>query len=82
MRGRQLPFIAQDNIDIYQVLHCGDVKALIAKNGRGFYKSEIPKDKGYCKRWFVERISSRLKELFGLAKQINILKNSTDFVGS
>lgn len=29
----------------YAGLHYEDVKALIAKNGRGFYKSEIPKDK-------------------------------------
>ncbi|MGC9098992.1 MAG: transposase [Candidatus Micrarchaeia archaeon] len=41
---------------------------VIATNGRGFYKSKPPKDPEYGKRWAIERIFSRLKEMFGLAK--------------
>ncbi|MEM3744710.1 MAG: transposase [Candidatus Micrarchaeaceae archaeon] len=59
---------AYDATDVYQELHYDNVKAVIAINGRGFYRSKIPKDKDYGKRWAVERIFSRLKELFGLAK--------------
>ncbi len=56
---------AYDATDIYQELHYDNVKAVIAVNGRGFYKSKIPKDPEYGKRWSVERIFSRLKEVFG-----------------
>lgn len=59
---------AYDSTDIYQELHSDNVKPLIAINGRGFYKSEIPKDPEYGKRWAVERLFSRLKEVFGLSK--------------
>ena len=59
---------AYDTTDIYQELHYDGVKPLIAINGRGFYKSSIPKDPEYGKRWAVERVFSRLKEVFGLAK--------------
>ncbi|MEM0094993.1 MAG: transposase, partial [Candidatus Micrarchaeaceae archaeon] len=59
---------AYDATDVYQELHYDNVKAVIAANGRGFYKSKAPKDKDYGKRWSIERIFSRLKELFGLAK--------------
>ena len=31
-------------------------------------KSEAPKDPDYGKRWAIERIFSRLKEVFGMAK--------------
>ncbi|MEM0095005.1 MAG: transposase [Candidatus Micrarchaeaceae archaeon] len=59
---------AYDATDIYQELHYDNVKAVIAVNGRGFYKPKKPKDKDHGKRWSIERIFSRLKELFGLAK--------------
>lgn len=59
---------AYDATDIYQELHYDNVKPLIAINGRGFYKSKIPRDPEYGKRWSVERIFSRLKEVFGLSK--------------
>ncbi|MEM3202547.1 MAG: hypothetical protein QXY21_02680, partial [Candidatus Micrarchaeaceae archaeon] len=59
---------AYDATDVYQVLHCDNVKAVIAANDIGFYKSKRPKGKDYGKRWSIERIFSRLKGLFGLAK--------------
>ncbi|MGC8496249.1 MAG: transposase, partial [Candidatus Micrarchaeia archaeon] len=59
---------AYDSTDIYQELHYDNVKPVIATNGRGFYKSKKPKDPEYGKRWAVERIFSRLKEIFGLAR--------------
>lgn len=59
---------AYDSTDIYEELHYDGVKPLIAINGRGFYKSRIPKDPEYGKRWSVERIFSRLKEVLGLSK--------------
>jgi len=59
---------AYDATDIYQELHYDNVKPVIAINGRGFYKSSIPKDPEYGRRWAVERVFSRLKEVFGLAK--------------
>ncbi len=57
-----------DATDIYQELHYDNVKPVIAINGRGFYKSSVPKDPEYGKRWAVERVFSRLKEVFGLSK--------------
>jgi transposase len=39
---------------------------VIASNRRGKFKSSVPKDKNYGKRWAVERFFSRLKETFGL----------------
>ncbi|MGC8670115.1 MAG: transposase, partial [Candidatus Micrarchaeia archaeon] len=59
---------AYDSTDIYQELHYDNVKPVIAINGRGFYKSKLPKDSSYGKRWAIERIFSRLKEVFGLAR--------------
>ncbi|MCL4389383.1 transposase [Candidatus Marsarchaeota archaeon] len=59
---------AFDSTDIYQELHYDRVKPLIAINGRGFYKSRVPMDPDYGKRWSVERVFSRLKEVFGMAK--------------
>ncbi len=59
---------AYDSTDIYQELHYDSVKPVIATNGRGFYKSKTPKDPEYGKRWAIERIFSRLNEMFGLAK--------------
>ncbi len=57
-----------DSTDIYRKLYRDNVKPLIAINGRGFYKSTIPKDPEYGRRWAVERMFSRLKEVFGLSK--------------
>ena len=57
-----------DSTDIYQELHHDNVKPVIAINGRGFYKSSVPKDHEYGKRWAVERMFSRLKKVFGLSK--------------
>jgi len=59
---------AYDSTDIYQKLRQDNVKPVIAINGRGFYKSKIPKDSEYGKRWAIERVFSRLKEVFGLSK--------------
>ena len=39
-----------DATDIYQELHYDSVKQVIAINGRGFYKSSVPKDPEYGKR--------------------------------
>jgi len=60
--------VRYDATGIYQELHYDNVKLVIAINGRGFYKSSIPKDPEYGKRWAIERLFSRLKEVFGLAK--------------
>ncbi|OJI07274.1 MAG: hypothetical protein BK997_03380 [Candidatus Micrarchaeum sp. ARMAN-1] len=57
-----------DSTDIHEELHYDSAKPVIAINGRGFYKSSIPKDPEYGKRWAVERVFSRLKEVFGLSK--------------
>ncbi len=57
-----------DSTDLYQELRHDNVKPVIAINGRGFYKSSVPKDSEYGKRWAVERVFSRLKEVFGLSK--------------
>ncbi|OJT94529.1 MAG: hypothetical protein JJ59_00160 [Candidatus Micrarchaeum sp. AZ1] len=57
-----------DSTDIYEELHHDNVKPVIAINGRGFYKSSIPKDFEYGKRWSIKRVFSRLKEVFGLSK--------------
>ena len=54
--------------DMYEELHYDNVKPVIAINGRGFYKSSIPKDPEYGKRLVVERIFSCLKEVFELSK--------------
>jgi len=59
---------AYDATDIYKELHYDGIKPIIATNGRRFRKSSVPKDKDYGKRWAVERLFSRLKEVFGLAK--------------
>jgi len=59
---------AYDATDIYKELYYDGIKPIIATNGRRFRKSSVPKDKDYGKRWAVERLFSRLKEVFGLAK--------------
>jgi len=59
---------ASDSSKIRQTLRHDNVIPLIALNGRRFRKSEEPKDKDYKKRWSIERIFARLKEMFGLAR--------------
>ena len=59
---------AYDSTDIREYLHYHGIKDVIAINGRGHRKSEVPKDPEYGKRWAIERIFSRLKGMFGLAK--------------
>ena len=59
---------AMDATDVRKELHDNSIKDLIAINGRRWRKSEVPKDPDYGKRWNIEHIFSRLKEVFGLAK--------------
>jgi hypothetical protein len=59
---------ALDSSDIRRELRYYSISDVIAINGRGWRKSETPKDPDYGKRWSVERFFSRLKEVFGLAK--------------
>jgi len=59
---------AFDSTDVRAQLHYENVKDVIAINGRKWRKSETPKDPDYGKRWSIERIFSRLKEVFGLSK--------------
>ena len=54
-----------DSTEIYQAL-LRDMKPVIAKNGRGHYPSETPKDQDYKKRSAIERINSRSKVELGL----------------
>jgi len=42
------------------------MKPVIARNGRGKFASETPKDRDYGKRWAIERLNSRCKEELGL----------------
>ena len=55
---------AYDATEIYQAL-C-QIIAVIAKNGRGHYESETPKDPDFRKRGAIERVNSRGKEGLGL----------------
>ncbi len=59
---------ALDSFDVRQELRDNCITPVIAWNGRRFGKSEVPKDKEYGKRWAIERIFSRLKEMFGLSR--------------
>jgi hypothetical protein len=59
---------AFDATHIYKELHENEMKAIISVNGRGHRKSEVPKDPEYWRRGAIERIFSRLKGVFGLAK--------------
>ncbi len=52
----------------YRMSDHDNVKPLIAINGRGFYKSAVPKNPEYGKRSAVERMFSRLKEVFEVSK--------------
>jgi IS5 family transposase len=59
---------AYDSTDIRGYLHYHGIKDVIAINGRKYRKSETPKDPEYGRRWAIERIFSRLKEVLGLSK--------------
>ncbi len=59
---------AYDSTDIKMELRNSNAAQVISTSSRGHFKSEVPKDKDYEKRWAIERIFSRLKEVFGLAK--------------
>jgi hypothetical protein len=45
-----------DSTDIHEELHYDSVKSVIAINGRGFYRSSIPKDHEYGRRLAIESI--------------------------
>lgn len=53
---------------IRQRLRDDDVIPVIPESGNRYRKTRQPKDPDYAKRWAVERIFSRLKEVFGLEK--------------
>lgn len=55
---------AYDSLEIRKALH--GIEALIARNGRGKFASEKPKDNDYRKRTAIERLNSRCKEELGL----------------
>ncbi len=57
-----------DSTDIKEQLRECGITPVISRNGRRWRKSESPKDPEYGKRWAIERIFSRLKEVFGMAK--------------
>ncbi|MGC8629274.1 MAG: hypothetical protein ACP5T4_03660, partial [Candidatus Micrarchaeia archaeon] len=59
---------AYDSTDIYQELHYDNVKPVIAINGRGFYKSKLPKDRDYGKRWAIEKDIFKDEGSVGFAK--------------
>ena len=59
---------AYDSTDIKEQLRECGITPAISRNGRRWSKSENPKDPEYGKRWTIERIFSRLKEVFGMAK--------------
>lgn len=59
---------AYDSTDITETLRKNGIAPLTAINGRGFYKSRIPKDPEYGRRWAIEHIFSRLKEMLGLKR--------------
>jgi transposase len=66
--AKYLADAAYDSTDIREELHYNNIKDVIAINGRRDRKSSLPKDPEYGKRWSIERIFSRLKEVFGLAR--------------
>ena len=55
---------AYDSLEIRKALH--GIEALIARNGRGKFESENPKDRDYRKRTAIERVNSRCKLELGL----------------
>ncbi len=81
--AKYLADAAYDSTDVREYLHYHQIKDVIAINGRGHRKSETPKDPEYGKRWAIERIFSRLKEVLGLAKnRFTGIKNVTTHVYS
>ncbi len=61
---------AFDSTDIYEILRHDDIKPVIAKNGRGFYKSKPLKDPDYGKRWEMEMIFQGLRKYQPCKKQV------------
>lgn len=64
-------YIADSQYDAWDVkatLREDKIIPVIAINGRGHYESETPKDRDYGKRWAIEHVFSRLKEVFGMAR--------------
>lgn len=59
---------ALDATDVREELRRNNITPAIAINGRKWRRSERPKDPEYGKRWALERIFSRLKEVFGLGR--------------
>lgn len=57
---------AYDSTHIYEILRYFNVVPVIAINGRGHYKSAIPRDKEYGKRWAIERFFSKLQRKVGI----------------
>ncbi|MEM3860532.1 MAG: transposase [Candidatus Micrarchaeaceae archaeon] len=53
---------------IYEQLRYDGITPVIPRSGNKYLKTIEPKDPDYGKRWAVERLFSRLKEMFGLAK--------------
>ena len=53
---------------IRTALRDDNIIPVIPFSGNKWRKTEQPKDPDYGKRWSVEHVFSRLKEMFGLAK--------------
>ncbi|MEM3416116.1 MAG: transposase, partial [Candidatus Micrarchaeaceae archaeon] len=53
---------------IYEQLRYDGITPVIPRSGNKYRKTIEPKDPDYGKRWAVEHFFSRLKEMFGLAK--------------
>jgi len=69
---------AYDDAGIRQFLRDRFIDDCIARNGRGHYESEKPKDEDYNKRPAAERVNSRGKMLFALDKlKVRGIVNST-----
>lgn len=58
---------AFDSANIRNKIRDRQMKDVIAVNGRGHYKSEIPKDPDYGKRWSLEQTNSVLEMVYNLA---------------
>ena len=54
---------AYDSTDIKMELRNSNAAQVISTSSRGHFKSEVSKDNDCGKRWAIERIFSRLKEL-------------------
>ena len=66
--GKYVADSAFDSYDVREELRYNEVKDVIARNGRGHFNSETPRDRDYGKRWNIEHIFSRLKDTFGMSK--------------